>query len=155
MTHRKPHKQTGICARTMGQECIAMRARLISRGISRIYDELLRPHGLKGSQMSILAVIAGLGRPEPSMICRLLQLDASTLSRNVTRMKSKGWLETSSTKDRRSHRLELTSEGEQMLVDAFPSWQDAQVKVIEALGEENAEAIRKVAGALWARSATS
>jgi len=153
MTDLEQNRLAKMCARTMGQECIAMRARLISRTISRIYDKALSTHGLKGSQMSILAIVSVLGRAEPSNICRLLQLDVSTLSRNVTRMKSKGWLKASPTEDRRAHLLELTSEGERILVEAFSSWQDAQGKVAEILGEENAAAIRKVAGALWAKSA--
>jgi DNA-binding MarR family transcriptional regulator len=82
-------------AKILGQECVAMRIRLISRAISRIYDDALRPHGLKASQLSILALVSVLGRAEPSEVCRILQLDASTFSRNVTRMRSNGWLEAS------------------------------------------------------------
>ena len=142
-----------MCAQEMGGACIAMRARVISRVISRIYDEALRPHGLKGSQMSILAVISGLGRAKPSEICDLLQLDASTLSRNVSRMKTKGWLNAAPRGDRRAHRLELTTEGMQMILEAFSSWQEAQDKVTRTLGEENAAAIRKVARTIRAKAA--
>ena len=141
------------CALEMGSSCIAMRTRVISRVISRIYDEALRPHGIKGSQMSILAVISGFRRVEPSEICRLLQLDASTLSRNVSRMKRKGWLKSASRSDRRAHRLELTAEGERIIEEAYSSWQKAQDKVNQALGEENMAAIRRVARTLRARAA--
>ena len=137
------------CARAMGQECIAMRIRLISRAISRIYDETLRPHGLKGSQISILAVVSGLGQAEPAKVCRILHLDASTLSRNVTRMRTNGWLKASPRGDRRSHRIELTPEGERILVDAFPAWNAAQEKVSRILGEDNTAAIRRLAEDLW------
>jgi DNA-binding MarR family transcriptional regulator len=65
-------------------------------------------------------------------------------------MKNKDWLTTSQTHDRRAHQLELTSEGERILVQAFSSWQEAQGKVTDILGEENAAAIRKVAGSLGA-----
>ena len=103
--------------------------------------------------MSILAVISGFGRAEPSEICRLLQLDASTLSRNVSRMKGKGWLKMAPRSDRRAHRLELTAEGERIIVEAFSSWQEAQNKVTRTLGEENAAAIRKVARTIRAKAA--
>ena len=145
MSSVQTHKSAKQCAQEMGGACIGMRSRVINRVISRIYDEALRPHGIKGSQMSILAVISGFGRAEPSEICRLLQLDASTLSRNVSRMKSNGWLEAAPRSDRRAHRLALTADGERIIVEAFSSWQEAQDKVTRALGEENVAAIRKVA----------
>lgn len=147
----KQIKQAKMCARQMEQNCLAMRVRLINRIISRIYDDALRPHGLKGSQMSILAAISALGHPGPSEICQMLHLDVSTLSRNVSRMKKKGWLTMSPAKDRRAHQLHLTDAGSQMIVDAFSSWQRAQKRVKKILGEDNTTAISKVAGDLWAR----
>jgi DNA-binding MarR family transcriptional regulator len=141
-------KKTRIFAQTLGQECIAMRIRLISRAISRIYDEALRPSGLKASQMSILAVISLLDQAEPGEVCRMLHLDASTLSRNVARMRTKGWLEVSQTEDRRAHRMHLTPEGDRILVEAFPSWREAQENVKSMLGEDNAAAIQRIAGVL-------
>lgn len=152
MSQIQTHKSAKQCAQEMGGACIAMRSRVINRVISRIYDEALRPHGIKGSQMSILAVISGFGRAEPSEICRLLQLDASTLSRNVSRMKSKGWLNADPRSDRRAHRLELTANGERIIEEAFSSWQEAQNKVTSALGEENMAVIRKVARTLRAKA---
>ncbi len=152
MSQIQTHKSAKKCAQEMGGSCIGMRTRVINRVISRIYDEALRPHGMKGSQMSILAVISGFGRAEPSEICRLLQLDASTLSRNVSRMKSKGWLNADPRSDRRAHRLELTANGERIIEEAFSSWQEAQNKVTSALGEENMAVIRKVARTLRAKA---
>lgn len=140
-------------AKILGQECVAMRIRLISRAISRIYDDALRPHGLKASQLSILALVSVLGRAEPSEVCRILQLDASTFSRNVTRMRSNGWLEASSTDDRRAHRLGVTSKGNQLLVEAFPSWRRAQEKAMSLLGKDSAAAISRIAEALWGERA--
>jgi hypothetical protein len=41
---------------------------------------------LKVSQMNILVVVAKLGDARPADVCRILKLDASTLSRNVERI---------------------------------------------------------------------
>jgi DNA-binding MarR family transcriptional regulator len=139
----------------MGGQCLALRARLISRVVSRIYDGALRPLGLKVSQMSILAVLAGLGHADPREICRLLELDASTLSRNVRRMTTRGWIRPSPKGDRRAHQLELTTKGEDLLVNAFPTWQEAQAKAAEALGVKNVAGLRKISRDLWARGAVS
>jgi len=141
-----------IFAKTLGQECIAMRIRVISRAISRIYDESLRPHGLKSTQLSILAVISILGQADPTEICRILYLDASTLSRNMTRMRTKGWLETSPAQDRRAHKLRLTREGNRLLTEAFPAWREAQNKIKVMLGGDNLAAIGNITQALWYKS---
>ncbi len=146
----KKQQQAARCAGQMGQQCLAMRARLISRTISRIYDAVLRPHGLKGSQMSILAAIANMGRPGPSDLCEILNLELSTLSRNLYRMKKKGWLDISPGEDRRSRRLHLTEAGYHKIIDAFPAWQQAQARVENLLGETGAANLARVAGDLWA-----
>jgi DNA-binding MarR family transcriptional regulator len=144
MKPEEDHRAAGRCAKAMGGECLALGARLISRVISRIYDEALRPCGLKGSQMSILAVIAGLVHADPGEICRLLELDASTLSRNVKRMTTRGWIKRSPKGDRRAHQFELTPEGEDVLVRAFPRWQEAQAQAVEALGAKNVAGLKKI-----------
>src|SRR5438309_324045 len=78
---------------TIARECIAVRARLLNRVITKIYDDALRPLGLKVSQANILVAAWKLGVVNPLTLCERLHLDASTLSRNVERMRAKGWLE--------------------------------------------------------------
>src|SRR5436305_2515731 len=80
---------------TISRTCIAVRLRLLNRVVTNFYDDALRPLGLKVSQLNILVVTARLGVARPTRVCEILQLDASTLSRNVKRMMAKGkhWLE--------------------------------------------------------------
>lgn len=141
-----------IFAKTLGQECVAMRIRTISRVVSRIYDEALRPHGIKATQLSILAVVSILGQAEPSEICRMLHLETSTLSRNMSRMRTKGWLRVSPRKDRRAHRVKLTPRGNRILIEAFPAWREAQEKATSLLGKRNAGAIGRIAEKLWRKT---
>lgn len=142
-----------IFAKTLGKECVGMRIRVISRAISRIYDEALRPHGIKTTQLSILAVVSILGQAAPAEVCRILHLEESTLSRNTRRMANKGWLEIGRAKDRRARLLRLTPEGNQVLIKAFPSWREAQEKVLAMLGEDNLAAIENIVQGMWYRSA--
>jgi DNA-binding MarR family transcriptional regulator len=145
----KQNTTINIFAKTLGQECVAMRIRTISRVVSRIYDEALRPHGIKATQLSVLAVVSILGQAEPNEICRMLHLEASTLSRNMSRMRTKGWLRVSPRKDKRAHRLKLTPRGNRILMEAFPAWREAQGKVISLLGKRNAGTIGRMAETLW------
>jgi len=45
--------------------------------------------------MNILVATAKMGTARPADVCELLNLDVSTLSRNVERMKQRGWLQLS------------------------------------------------------------
>src|SRR5215467_15730861 len=77
----------------IARNCIAVRLRLLNRVVTNLYDDALRPLGLKVSQLNILVVTAKLGLAQPAKVCDLFRLDASTLSRNVERMRARGWLE--------------------------------------------------------------
>src|ERR1044072_7052729 len=105
---------------TISKTCIAVRLRLLNRVITNFYDEALRPLGLKVSQLNILVVAAKLGLARPSQVCDILQLDTSTLSRNVERMRAKDWLEVVHGEDARTQPFRLTAQGKRLLERAIP-----------------------------------
>src|ERR671912_1587774 len=116
-------------------ECVAVRLRMLNRMITNIYDDALRPLGLKVSQMNILVAAAKLGTAHPSKVCEYLHLDVSTLSRNVDRMKDRGWLEVvPDDKDGRAQPFQLTQQGWKLLEKAVPAWSEAQEQVTKSLG---------------------
>src|SRR5262252_4799676 len=121
---------------TIARECIAVRLRLLNRVVTNLYDDALRPLGLKVSQLNILVVAAKLGLAQPAKVCDILQLDASTLSRNVDRMEAKGWLEVVPGKDARTQPFRLTNQGKRLLERAVPAWEKAQAQAAELLGED-------------------
>jgi DNA-binding MarR family transcriptional regulator len=116
--------------------CIAGRLRLVNRVVTNLYDEALRPLGLKLSQGNILAVTAKFGVVRPAEVCKLLQLDTSTLSRTVERMVSNGWLEILSDEDGRLHPFRLTDQGKRLMEKAIPAWEKAQNKARTLLGDD-------------------
>src|SRR5436309_8272243 len=91
-------------------ECIAVRLRMLNRVITNIYDNALRPLDLKVSQMNILVAAAQMGTVRPLDVCEYLHLDVSTLSRNVDRMKARGWLAVVPDDDGPSQPFERTPE---------------------------------------------
>ena len=76
-------KATTTSIDTISKTCIAVRLRLLNRVVTNFYDDALRPLGLKVSQLNILIITARLGLARPGQVCEILQLDTSTLSRNV------------------------------------------------------------------------
>ncbi len=124
-------------------DCVAGRLRMMNRVITNIYDSAFRKLDLKVSQMSILVAAAKLGTARPNEICEHLHLDVSTLSRNVERMKSRGWLEVVPDEDGRSQPFRLTPHGRKLLEKAFPAWDEAQQQVTKVLGKEFVEQLNQ------------
>ena len=133
---------------TISRTCIAVRLRLLNRVVTNLYDDALRPLGLKVSQLNILIVAAKLGLARPAQVCDILQLDASTLSRNVERMRAHGWLEVVPEEDARTQPFRLTAQGKRLLERAVPAWEQAQSQATEFLGPEGIALLGKVASKL-------
>src|SRR6201993_2938056 len=121
---------------TISKTCIAVRLRLLNRVVTNFYDNALRPLGLKVSQLNILIVAARLGLARPAQVCEILQLDTSTLSRNVERMRAHGWLEVVLEEDARAQPFRLTPQGKRLIEKAVPAWEEAQRQASELLGDE-------------------
>jgi DNA-binding MarR family transcriptional regulator len=88
---------------------------------------------------------AKLGLAQPARVCEILQLDPSTLSRNVERMRARGWLEVVPGEDARSQPFRLTTQGRRLLGRTVPAWEKAQSRASELLGDEGLALLNKVA----------
>jgi DNA-binding MarR family transcriptional regulator len=133
---------------TIASQCIAVRLRLLNRVVTSLYDDALRSLGLKVSQLNILVVTAKLGLARPAQVCDILQLDTSTLSRNVERMRAHGWLEVVPDKDARTQPFRLTPQGRRLIDKAAPAWEKAQGQAQEVLGDEGLALLDKVSAKL-------
>jgi DNA-binding MarR family transcriptional regulator len=130
---------------TIDQSCIAMRLRLLNRLVTNLYDDALRPLGLKVSQLNILVIAAKLGLARPTQVCDILQLDASTLSRNIKPLQTHGWLEVVPDDDARAQPFRLTPQGKRLIEKAVPAWERAQRQATELLGGEGIALLDKAA----------
>jgi DNA-binding MarR family transcriptional regulator len=141
-------KRSQATVDTIASECIAVRLRMLNRVVTNIYDDALRPLGLKVSQMNILVAAAKIGTARPAEVCDRLQLDVSTLSRNVERMKARGWLEVVPDEDGRAQPFRLTVQGRRLLERAVPAWRTAQERAKTLLGkaivDQLGEAVRRL-----------
>ena len=127
------------------RECIANQVRFLNRVVTGAYDEALRPLGLTVGQLNVLVTAENRGPVPAAELCRSLQMGASTLSRNVERMRARGWLEELPGDDARSRPLRLTAKGRRMLREALPAWEAAQAGMRARLGREGTTALRRIA----------
>ena len=139
----------------VASECVAVRLRMLNRVITNIYDDALRSLDLKVSQMNILVAAAKMGTARPAEVCEHLHLDVSTLSRNVERMKARGWLEVVPDEDGRLQPFRLTPQGGKLLEKAIPAWSEAQQQVKKVFGDGFVEQLSQAMTRVATRGAAS
>lgn len=140
----KNSKAVAEAAETISANCLAARVRLLHRTITGIFDEALRPLGLTDAQLTILVVVANRGPVSPGAVARRLNMEKSTISRNVARMAKNDWLSVADGESGRNQRLTLNAKGRALLVKALPAWEEAQSKVKAVLGQRGAASIRSL-----------
>jgi DNA-binding MarR family transcriptional regulator len=132
-------------ARRIAKECPALRAREVSRMLTRVYDASLRTIDLQSTQLSVLVAVAMFG-DKGGMIGPLadrLVMDRTTLTRNIRPLEKAGLVRVSrSPDDARARVVTLTRAGERMIETAYPRWEEAQRRVRDFLGAVRLEALR-------------
>ena len=123
----------------MMEACLALRVRRLSRVVTRLFDAAVRPLGLTPSQLTLLVVLERRGPSAPSAVARALDLEKSTLSRNLRRVISAGWVRERPYGGLK--RLELTAAGRELLGKAYRSWHQAQTRARDLLGTKVVEAL--------------
>ncbi len=136
---RKPVETASIAdiAETTSSACIATRVRQLSRIVTRVYDDAMRPLGITASQYTLLAQLAQRDAITAVEIGHELDIEKSTLSRNLKRLLALGHINMDPPAGRRGRGLHLTPKGQAILKDAFPVWQDAQKRAFSVMGAES------------------
>jgi DNA-binding MarR family transcriptional regulator len=131
---KPPRNEAELLADGVGQQCIARRVRRLSRQITRIYDDAMRPIGLTVAQFGMLSAMIRVGVTSPAAVGRMLDLEKSTVSRNLARMVEHGWV--SSEAGLRGVELKVLPAGRRMFERAHPAWESAQTEAAELMKTE-------------------
>ncbi len=65
-------------------QCACFNTRKAARAVTRFYDDMLAPSGLKATQLTMLGAISISGPTRMSELADMLALVKSTLTRNLT-----------------------------------------------------------------------
>ena len=129
-------------------ECRAVRVRLVSRALTSIYDGALGEHGVTIAQVNLLAALGKAGPCPPSRLGEILQLERSTVSRNVGLLLGHGWIEAVSSDAKGIREVALTRAGRNKIESVMPRWREAQRQAAELLGTSGVGALHEIAGGL-------
>ncbi len=132
-------------AAEMATDCLASRVRRLERTVSRIYDGALRGTGITAPQLSLLAAVELAGPTTAAFVGKLLDLEKSTVSRNLARLADAGLIETDGS-------LRTTSRGSATIRECHPLWRRAQQQLREALAPGELELVAALEPPLPKRS---
>ncbi len=115
--------------------CLCANLRRAARALTQIYEEALRPVGVRGSQFTILQTLSLAGELTQGQMAHLLTMDSTTLTRTLAIMRRCGWISRRQGRDRREWRIQLSKAGKTKFERALPQWEKAQALVRKKLGE--------------------
>lgn len=116
--------------------CTNLKLRQLSRRVTRHYDQFVGLTGLKNTQYSLLSHVLALGPIRPSDLAARMQLDASTLTRNLHPLVVQGWVALGPGEDGRSRWVSITDAGRAKRAEAQQAWKRAQLALNQALGPD-------------------
>jgi DNA-binding MarR family transcriptional regulator len=127
--------------------CLCLASRQAARAITSAYDRRLRPHGIRITQFTILAMLMLRGRTALGELAKGLGLERTTLTRNLSLLDAKGWVAIRlGDTDSRARIITVTETGRSLVHKAYPDWRKVQEQVSGALGEAGVDALHKLAG---------
>lgn len=122
--------------------CTCAMLRRTTRGVTQIYDQALRPIGLRLTQYSVLAQVARNQGLNISALAQRLAMDRSTLTRNLRPLERAGWIRNGPGADHRQRAVELTLSGRAKYVEALPLWEAAEREFRRTMGGADVAALR-------------
>ena len=126
-------------------ECAYNNLKVMTRVVSSIYDEELRPVGLRASQLALLWAIRAMEPVDFGRLGSTTFTDQTTLSRTVALLKKAGLVSVRVGDDRRVRVISLTPKGVERFAVAMPLWDRAQTRADALLSLEDLRSVaRKV-----------
>ena len=116
--------------------CFCASLRRASRALTQVYEQALRPLGLRGTQFTVLQALSLAGEVSQGQLGRILAMDSTTLTRTLEIMRRRNWIATRYGKDRRERWLSLAKAGQAELKRALPHWEKVQSRLRRRFGKK-------------------
>lgn len=123
--------------------CACFNLRKAARAVTHLYDEILRPTGIRATQFSLLIATSLLGPLTVTKLAEQGVMDRTTLTRNLKPLEKLGLIKISTGSDQRKRIISITRKGQEALVKALPLWRKAQAHILKGLGRKRMESVLK------------
>lgn len=116
--------------------CTCSKLRRLTRRVTAVYDRALAQAGMRVTQYSVLAFLRRTPGSQLSALAEAMDMDRTTLTRNLKPLVDAGWVETGSSEhDARVRTVHLTARGEAQFQMARSYWRRAQNEVTASIGQ--------------------
>jgi len=121
-------------ASEISRNCACFNLRKATRVVTQMYDERLRPSGIRATQFTILVAVHSNQPVSVKHLAGLIVMDRTTLARNLKPLARNGLIAITPGEDRRVRHVALTDRGQAVLATALPLWEKTQEEVLQSLG---------------------
>lgn len=117
--------------------CLALNLRRTARMVSAVYDDAVRPSGVRSTQFSILATLAVNPEVSIAQLADWIDADRTTVQRSIGIMERREWIRVEKADAGNVRRLSLTTRGRKKLDEAYRLWEKVQNEMVDQMGEES------------------
>lgn len=128
----------------MEETCICTALRQAAAQSTAFYDAALAPSGIKVTMFRLLRRIDAATSISITELADVVNLDRSTLGRNLRVLEKQSLIRTGTGKDGRTRMVSLTESGRASLQAAVPLWRQAQQDYAERIGADTLALLDRV-----------
>lgn len=125
-------------------QCYCMNLRRAANAITDYYDKALKEIGISVSQYSLLVNLERMETASTSELAERVNLDRSTLVRNLKPLLEQEWILDYAREGARSHKFAVSEKGRALLTQGKPLWDRAQEDVKNCLTEAETETLLRL-----------
>lgn len=123
-----PHPSSQDCLAMRGT-CVSFNARRAERALADLYNERMSYLNISVAQLPVLAILSAEGPLTLGRLAEIVELDPSTLSRNLALLERRGVIAYRAGEDRRTRYVELTNFGCTQFREAYARWTEVQAEL--------------------------
>ena len=143
----KPQLNLESCAEIKAV-CVCLQLRKATRVVTRLFDEMLQPCGLRSTQLPVLVTLCVAGTTPIIRLADELVMDRTSLTRLLKPLEIEGLISISPGEDRRTREVSITPRGHGAVATATPLWERAQREVIRRLGDNQSRQLQQIVAAI-------
>jgi len=138
VTRKNEPPTTDDCLRATDL-CACSNLRKAARAVTQLYDDALRPLGIRSTQLPVLMTARAMQMVSVTELAERMVMDRTTLTRNLRPLVRDGLIELKPGANRRAKFVVLSARGERALTSAYEIWNGLQREVTKGLGEQRVD----------------
>ena len=125
-------------------KCYCITLNRAGNALMDFYDDVLSEAGITTKQYSLLIRLNRLGQANVVELAEYVNLERSTVTRNLKTLISNGWVYDRAEKNKRNHQYALTQKGKEQIQKTAQYWDKCQKEILDMIGEEKVHIFMEV-----------